>query len=166
MPGPSQSAAPQLGADAPELKAWRAELKALDAAWPKELAKANRQVAQKGAQMARNRAAAMGGVQTKAAGAIKGLGTQVNARIAVNPSQAPMANVAFWGAKRHTGWYAAARYDESRAQHPQWIGTSWDVAVDGEGPYAINAALAEGQEELAGFYGDAMDELTARAFPD
>ena len=163
---PGQPAAPQLGADAPELKAWRAELKAVDAGWPKELARANRKVATKGATMARNRAAAMGGVQSKASGAIKGLGTQVNARISVDPSKAPMANVAFWGAKRHTGWYAAPRYDDSRAQHPQWITDSWDVAVEGEGPYAINAALAEGQEELAEFYGDAMEDLSHLAFPD
>jgi len=76
-----------------------------------------------------------------------------------------MANVAFWGAKKHTGWYNRARYVDGVPQHPKWIGNSWDAATNPGGPYAINAALAAYLPELLDEYEEAIQDLARRAFP-
>lgn len=77
-----------------------------------------------------------------------------------------MANVAFWGAKKRTGWYAARRYAHSTRQHPSWVGNTWEAAVAGQGPYAINAALAAELQRFLGLYGQMIDDLAHRAFPE
>lgn len=155
------------GATIRGLPEFRRELRALGPEWPRELRKANKNIAQLGAHYAQVVAHGMGGVQAKAASAIRGYANQREARIGVVPSaRVPFANVAFWGAKRHTGWYERARYNDSPRQHPEWVGNTWDVAEHGVGPYAINEALAEHIDDILDEYGEAIDRLAARAFPD
>lgn len=108
----------------------------------------------------------MGGVQAKAASAIGAKHTAKSAAVAVFPSWGDrMAPVAFWGAKKHTGWYSAARYRNSVAQHPTWVGSSWEVAGSG-GPYAINATLRTRIDELLDEYFKSIETLARSAFPE
>lgn len=150
------------GAEVVGLKEFRGDLKAMDSQWPKELRKVHKQIADKATRYARANASGNGGVQAKAAGGIKGRATQSQASVSTGGG---IGNVAFWGAKKHTGWYAAPQYAEGPAQHPKWIGNTWDVAEFGQGPYAINPALAVHLPELLDDYLDMIDELSHRAFP-
>jgi hypothetical protein len=147
------------------LKEFRKELKAVDAAWPKAMQQAHKAISQEVAEAARGRASGMGGVQAKAAGAIKGYATAVQASAGF-PSGG-VAGAAFWGTLRHTGWYAARRYSaSSRRQHPIWVGNSWEPGVAGQGPYAINDAIASDIDGIVDKFDAAIDDLVARAFPD
>lgn len=146
------------------IKEFRRELRRLHGEWPRALRDVHKEIADHGAKLAQGYARGMGGVQAKAAAAIKGYANQREARIGVSAGKTyPMANVAFWGAKRHTGWYAGIA---GPAQHPPWVGNSWDVAVVGEGPYAINPALAAYLPELMEMVGDRLEQLARAAFPD
>jgi len=148
------------------LREFRAALRASMAQAPELLEDAHKKLADKAADLARARARGMGGVQARAASAIGGRGDEQAARISVLPSRVDkFGNVAFWGAIRHSGWYANPRYDGSTAQHPPWVGNDWDVAVAGQGPYAINDALAEHLDELLEFYEQMLDELSDGPFP-
>lgn len=144
------------------------ELRSADKAWPKELRAAHKRIADRAAQWAQAKAQALGGIHAKAAGAIKGYATQANARVGVNAGRSyPFANAAFWGMKAPSGWYAKPQYwGSGTPQHPPWVGNTWDVAVHGQGPYAINAALADHLDDIEDAYLDAVDAVTRRAFPD
>lgn len=150
------------------LREFRAALKDIDPALPRELAKAHRTIARRGATGAEALAFGLGGVQARAAGAISGAGDQLSARISVNQSgRNPMANVAFWGAKKRTGWFAGGQYASSNSvQHPPWVGDSWEVAEFSTGPYAINRALFFDLPQLVADFDDMIVDLTRRAFPD
>lgn len=149
------------------LREFRAALRELDQRWDSAFSLAHQRIATQGANYARARARSMGGVQAKAASAIGGKHTTAQARVAVLPSAIDrMANVAFWGAKRHTGWYAKGRYRNSPDQHPPWVGNSWEPMVAGQGPYAINEALAQHRDELLDEYLEAVTGIAQRAFPE
>lgn len=148
----------------PGLRDFRRELKAAGPQFPKAMRTANKQIADEVAVVARGRASGMGGVQAKAASKIKGYATPVQASIGFPAGS--IAGAAFWGMKRHTGWYAAARYRGSPPQHPRWVGSSWEPGVAGQGPYAINDAIAQSTERILSAFGDAIDDVTRQAFPD
>lgn len=150
------------------LREFRAALRAMGPEWAGALKEAHKAIGDLGANAARQVAAGMGGIQAKAKSAIGGKATAANAAVGVFPSSVDrMGNVAFWGAKRHTGWYANPRYSSSSGQqHPDWVGASWEPAVAGQGPYAINQALAEHLDDILDEYGNAIDQVTLRAFPD
>jgi hypothetical protein len=155
-----------------EMPKFRKELKKVGKEWPRELAQAHRDIAKIGERVSQSEARRMGGVQRKAANAIRGRGNQRDARISVRPSASKrnptaMANVAFWGASRRTGWYAKPRYrDGGGTQHPEWVGDNWRVAEPNEGPYAINVALARNWNDLQAAYNAAIGRLVRRAFPE
>ena len=144
------------------LKEFRKALKAMDPQWPKALRKVHKQIADTGAGLARGVASGMGGVQAHFADALRGTATQTEARISVNGRGG--ANVAFWGAKRHTGWYARSQFHDSTPQHPPWVGSSWEVAVPGEGPYAINPALAAYRPDIWEAYFQMVLDLAHDSF--
>jgi hypothetical protein len=146
------------------LKDFRRELKSASAAFPKEMRKAQKGMADDVATRAQGIASGMGGEAAKAAGQIKGYATQTQASVGF-PSGG-VAGAAFWGTLRRTGWYAAARYAGSTRQHPRWIGNSWEPGVAGQGPRAINDALADYLPNMEARYLDMIDDLTRRAFPD
>lgn len=142
-----------------------AALKRFPAVSKRELARSNRSVARKGRGYARQGAERKGPVQRKMA---KGIGSTANAKQAAltvrNTPSAPGATVAFYGAKRRTGWYAAPQYRASTArQHPPWIGTAWTPAVRGQGPYGINDALAEHIGDLQRDYYRGQWEVLVRS---
>ena len=140
---------------------FRRELKALegDTNWARELTKVHQKVARKGASAARAEASAMGGQQRHFASSIGGRGLATSARIEVSGE----ANAVFWGTKgKGTGWNT----EFGTTQNPPWVGASWDTGVAGEGPYAINDAIAKNVEEIVDFYSEMLDDLARRAFPD
>lgn len=144
------------------LREWRKELKALEdgRALTLEFARENRAIAKKAASWAQDEANSMGGPFAHFAKMIKGKGGAAGAKIGIDPT----ANAVFWGAKKRTGWNA--RNPQSKQQFPDWVGASWDTAVKGQGPYAINPALADHLDDIAEMYGDAIDRIAKKAFPD
>ncbi len=145
------------------LQEFRAALKAMGPEWPRALTEVHQQIGRRGAALARGRASTP--LQAKAQGTIKGRGTQSAATISVS-GMGGLGNVAFWGAKKKTGWYAKPQFADGPAQHPPWVGNSWEVAVHGQGPYAINAALADDLPDIMKQYENMIDNLTAKAFPE
>lgn len=149
------------------LREFRAALAKLDGNWDSRLSLAHQKIAAKGATVSRAYAAGMGGVQSKAKSAIGGKHTKNEAAVGVFGSRLDrMANVAYWGAKRKTGWYRKPRYFDSPPQHAPWVGNTWEAAVAGQGPYAINNALAANLDELLDEYMQMVDGIAAEAFPE
>ena len=155
-------------AEVRHLREFRAALREIDPQFPRELRAVNKKIADRAATGARGIAYGLGGVQAKAAGAITGSADQTSASVGVNASSRnPMANVAFWGAKKRTGWFADARYSSSSSiQHPPWVGNSWEPAEFSGGPYAINRALFFDLPDLMADFDDMVDDISRRAFPD
>ena len=148
------------------LNEFRKALKAVGPEWPRALRGVHKVIADKGATAAQGFARGMGGVQAHFAAAIRGTANQREARVGLRAGERG-PNVAFWGAKRHTGWFAAGRYHDTALgarQHPPWVGSDWDAAVAGQGPYAINAALAAHLPEFLDDYLDMVIDLASEAF--
>lgn len=153
------------------LRGFRKALKELGPEFPKALKRAHLDVAQIAARVSQAEAGRMGGVQAKAAKAIKGRGTQSGARVGVRASKSArnataMANVAFWGAKKRTGWYAGLNSPSGKQQHPEWVGNTWDVMDPTQGPYAINRALAAHEADIFAAFDAALERLIKEAFTD
>ena len=151
------------------LREFRKALKAVGPEFPKQLTKANRDVAKIAERVSQSSARSMGGIQARAASAIKGSANARSARIQIKPSKGKrnptaMANVAFWGAKKRTGWYRTK--PQGKPQHPEWVGSNWEVADLNSGPYAINAALARHLDDIVAAHRAALDRLAAKAFTD
>ena len=138
------------------LKELRKELKKLEDAkpWLKHMTATNRDIARDVAGWSRAAATAMGGQQAHFSSALFGRATQTQARVEIAGERTPKgkvrANPAFWG----------------RNSQGNWIGTSWDVGVTGEGPYAINETIARRSVEIEARFRRLIDEVTGDAFPD
>lgn len=151
------------------LSEFRKELKALGKEWPKQLTKVHKEVAKLATDAARSAAAGGTRQQRAAATGLRARATVAGATVGVNAgARTPFANVAFWGMKGRSGWYAneAHKGTPGKPQGPPWIGNTWQVGVAGQGPYAINAAIAKVAPQLLEELGKGVDELTRRAFPD
>lgn len=150
------------GAEVVGLDEFRRGLKQMEnpSRWARELGLAQRKIGREAGGWARFEAQGMGGPFAHFADSIKGTGGVAGAKITIDP----VANAAYWGAKKRTGWYADDRFLGEPSQHPPWVGNSWDVAVDGQGPYAINPALAAHVDDIVDLYGQAIDRVAADAF--
>jgi hypothetical protein len=129
-----------------------------------DIAELNQEIADLLAEKSRREASGMGGVYAKAAPAIVGAGTVRAARIRVKATkQYRFAPAAFWGTKRRSGWYAARRFEGSGGeQHPYWVGNTWDVGVKGQGPYAINNAIADNIDDVLELWEKRLQEIINR----
>jgi hypothetical protein len=143
---------------------FKRELRAVDNEAPKSMRKAHRRIASYVQGKARSNAGAAGGVYAKARNQIRGNSSATEASIGVR--EKTVGSVAFWGAKKRTGWYKAARYEESTRQHPEWVGNTWDVGDRLQGPYVINYTIHEELDEIVDRFGAEMDELFSQAFND
>lgn len=115
--------------------------------------------------------------QAAMAGAIQARSTDLVARLAISRAKKwGAAGPAFWGQKRRFGWYGgwykkqldpqrAAGFAGGRPQGPAWVGASWQPGVAGEGPYAINDALAAHVEEIGVLYSVGYEAALRAAFP-
>jgi hypothetical protein len=133
------------------LKELRRELKQLGPQWPKELRKANKEAADIAASASRSNAHGGTRQQSAAASAIKASGTQSAAQVVIDAGRVPFALGAFLGSRAYP-------------QFPEWVGNSWEPGGPG-GPYAVNPAIREKEDEIIETYGDALDRLTCAAFP-
>lgn len=114
------------------------------------------------------RAEASTPLERKMAPAIKGSATVGRgARLQISKTKSREAAwAAFWGQTRRSGWFAAGRYREYSGRDQgfkRWVGASWGVGQQGEGPYALNPAIAKNRAELekrmrAGFQ-RALDQI-------
>lgn len=156
------------GAQVTGLADFRRELKALDDSFPRELRNVHKTIADMSRDGARGVAVGMGGVFAHNAAAIRSYASVGEARVGIREgSRYPSAPVAFWGAKKRTGWYAAKRYRDSTGQQfRSWVGDSWDAATFNGGPYAINRALYFDLPEIIEQYAQMIDRLAAKAFPN
>ena len=142
-----------------------AGLKASSQGLAREQRKANKRVAEQASEWARSGARSGTRQQVLAAGAIKARGTQSTARLAISGGPG-YAKAAFWGMSRRTGWYAAERYRDSQArQAPPWVGNSWTAGVAGQGPHAINDAIAAHVDEVEALYAAGYESALKAAFP-
>jgi hypothetical protein len=151
------------GIDATELRAFRRHVKDLKPDSPqyaRRLGAAYKAGSDVIVAEAQSRARALGGIHAKAADAIKASAstTGISVRIAATAGS-PYGLLAFWGATRHSGWYAANRYRDSPPQHPPWVGNTWQVGEPGEGPYAINDAIAATIDDVMNNWADAIEAL-------
>lgn len=103
---------------------------------------------------------------------------------------------AFWGAKpgKRTGWNRTSYLRKNAATHttvrtnapgrssasavrtrrnlggkpqfPKWVGNTWEAGVKGQGPYAINPAVADSRPFIERAYVNAMAQTARRAFPE
>ena len=136
------------------LREFQAELRSAHPKLARALAKANREIAEVVAARARTEAQQAGGVQAKAAPAIRGAAEQRAAKIAiVKGTRFKFADGAFYGALAYP-------------QFDPWVGSSWTAGDASEGPYAINPAIAASIDDIEDFYLDAFEDAVARAFPD
>lgn len=131
------------------LKEFRSGLRKAGHGWPRVLAQVNRDVARFVER--KSKGSGLTAQQAKAAGAVKGRGTQREAKITIGNSP-PFAIGAFMGALQY-------------AQFPEWVGNSWDVGGAG-GPYAINPAIRESKDDIVNAYGDGLEHVARAAFPD
>lgn len=146
------------------LAALRKELRKLEdpRTWSKALAAVHREVAQDVAAEARSNASSMGGAFRHFAPAIRGYGSVQAARVGLRD---PNSYATFWGAKQQwTGWNVQS--EGRRPNHPDWVGNSWDVAVRGQGPYALNDAAADRSEQSIQTLSEGIDAILRDAFPN
>lgn len=126
---------------------------------PKASTEANIRIAKTVAEEARLFAVGTGRQQAHFARFIVGRGTRSGASVGLRGSQ---ANAAFWGGSRHTGWYKGK---PGPSQFKQWVGNDWQVGEVGQGPYAINPAIAHESANIVRHYEQMIDHMTRKAFP-
>lgn len=145
--------------------------------WDKALAKVNKRSATVIAKEGRSRAEAMGGMQARAASRIQGSQSAKGLSVRVSKTGAhPEALAAIWGGKKRTGWNAPKpprtgilgrlKRTPQRADTPnlpEWVGNTWKPGVTGEGPYAVNDAIAAKRDEVIAGWSKAIDELADAA---
>ena len=148
--------------------------------WRKKLRKVYRQVGNASVKWAR---AEMRGSDRQLAAAARFLranaSTTTTSLVTSNRQHGPML-VAVWGTKKKLGWYGGwtridgeSVWDEDKAKGfedgppnaPGWVGDSWTVATEGQGPRGINDALARHQDEMLDIFATASMDLIMRAFP-
>jgi hypothetical protein len=128
------------------LKELRRELKAVDAAFPKQLQKANRRVAEVVAAGTRAAFSSMGGSAPKVAPKVAALAQQARAQVRVGGGSGVGAEVAMgnlWGSRRFP-------------QFPPPVA----------GGYALYPTIKDKSDEIVEAYADEIDDLLKRAFPD
>ncbi len=147
----------------PRIEAFLADVKRLGPDgkdWKAKFAEVNEELSYRIAGTAANKARAMGGVQGRAADAFKSVRSASGIRVGVSATTAhPEALAAFWGAKKETGWNAGS----GSPNLPPWVGNTWAVGMPGQGPYALNEAIAEKRDEVLKSWGEAIDDLGREA---
>lgn len=128
------------------------DLRSVDRRWGGELRKALKSVSEPVAESARGRASSSGGTLGKAAPSIKAQAEQRAAKISWGSAREPWAIGAIMGAKQYP-------------QFRPWVGSSWQIGARGQGPYAVNEAIADAEDEIVDGIGDALIELSHEAFP-
>lgn len=138
---------------------FQAALREAAMAEPKAMAEANTKIAKQVAGEARLFAAGEGPQQRHFARFITGQGSASGASVGL---RGRTANAAFWGGYRHVGWYSKK---PGPPQFKPWVGNDWEVGVVGQGPYAINPAIAHDTPMIVRSYEEMIGHLIRKAFP-
>ena len=128
------------------LKELRSELRALEGAWPKELQKVNKAIAEKVAEGTRSAYSSMGGSAVKVPPTVKALAQQARAQVKVGGGSSVGGAVAMgntWGSNRYK-------------QFPAPV----------DGGYALFPTIKAMRGEMEDLYLEMLGDLLARAFPD
>lgn len=125
------------------LKEFRRELKKLDGDFPKEMSRVNNDVAGLVADAARSKAAGQGSTLEKAAPSIRAMKGATRAQIAIGSSQYPYALGAEFGSIRYK-------------QFPSPI----------PGGRSLYPTIRAKRNEVMERYGDLVDDVAKKAFPD
>lgn len=142
------------------LRDFTRDLKQLEGDLHKELKAVNRKVADLMADRARS--ASPAGVQK----AIRARGTQRGAFVDIT-NRPPRALGVFLGMKQRSGWYSHPRYRNSAGrQFKPWVGNAWDPGETGGEPYFVGPAINRSIENVLDLFGDEIEKLAARTFPD
>lgn len=127
------------------LKELRAELKAVDAQWPKALQKVNKAIAELVAEGTRSSLGAMGGSAPKVVSTVKALAQQARAQVKAGGKGDSVGELVAGG-----NMFGSNRYK----QFPP------------PGLYGIYKALADMKDDIEDRYLEMLDDLLHRAFPD
>jgi hypothetical protein len=128
------------------LKELRAELRALEGKWPKELQKTNKAIAEQVAEGTRSAFSGMGGSAPKVASTVKALAQQTRGQVKVGGGSGVASEVAMgnlWGSRTYR-------------QFPAPVA----------GGYGLYPTLAKMKPDIEDRYLKLLDDLLARAFPD
>lgn len=132
------------------LKDLQRELRAVDKDFPKELRLANKGAAEIVADATRASFASRGGVAPKVAPSVKALAQQRSASVKIGGAKYPYAMGSEFG----------GRGRPRTRQFPPWRG-------NGEGAgYSLYESIRAQRDKVMDSYGDALDRLTKKAFPD
>lgn len=138
------------------LNEFRRELKNIDSDLPKELRRGHKKVG----DFAADRVRPFAPGRTKAA--IKGRGTQREATLKVGHNP-PYSVAKMVGANRRFGWYGKARYRSSAGRQFQpHLGASWTPGQ----LYYIGPPLMASLDDIVEIWGEMLDDLTKKAYPD
>jgi hypothetical protein len=138
------------------LKELQRELKNLDADWPKELRKANKEAAEMVATRARRSFARGRGVAPKVVPSIRALAQARSAAVKIGGQRFPFA----MGAEFGGGKYRKGRPTSAGGYTTQFL------PHRGKRGYHLYPTLRDSTDEVVDIYGDLVDALTRRAFPD
>lgn len=150
-----------------------AELREARKALPKEMAKAEREIAQSVAKEARLFAIGTGHQQGHFASKIVGGADKRGGFVRLRGG---VAAGAFWGAKprKRTGWNAGWRKGQKlprrnlggQPQFRRWVGNSWAPGEPNQGPYAINPAIEHSRRLIDARSQQALTAAVSKAYPE
>lgn len=142
----------------------RRELKRLDdedsTEWRKELARVNHDVAEFVVSKARPAMVGLGGMGARAAATLSASRSGVASRLSLGGPKAPFAEGVEFGAISGVPRRTARGTVEGWNQFKAWRGSGSDAG------YALFPAMRDNEDQIIEMYGDAVDRLMARAFPD
>jgi hypothetical protein len=151
------------GAKVVGLNEFRRELKRLDdQGLTKELKDANFEAAQSIIKPAQSLAASLGPMQAKAAATMKASRAASKAAVNLGGASAPFAGGAEFGSGRETMRYPPGRPGGVIGwnQFLPWRGNGGDAG------YFLYPTIRDRIDELIEMYGDALERISAKAFPD
>lgn len=142
----------------------RAELRRLDSEdsteWRKELGRVNHEVAEFVVDRAGPRMRALGPMGARAAATLSASRSGVSARLMLGGASAPFAEGVEFGAISNIPRQTVRGTVRGWNQFKPWRGSGSDAG------YALFPAMRENEDQIIEMYGDAVDRLMARAFPD
>ncbi len=138
----------------PGLAAFGKQLRRADKVLAADFAELNEEHANRIASAARANAGSDGGVEAKAAAAIKAVKSASELAITITSTTAhPYALGAFYGAKRYK-------------QFADWVGNQWEPGASDDGPYAVAPAITAEAPKMLEAYGAATVDFFNERFAD
>lgn len=143
------------------LRELQRDLRAADAALPRELRKINLEAAQLVTTKAKGAASALGGLAAKSAGAIKAQADQRGAAVRLTATAAiPFVLGAEFGAEHNVPRHRTTGTYKGYNQFKEWRGNGSDAG------YFLYPTIRASDEEIVDIYTKRLGELLATAFPN